>query len=253
MGHPNMSTSLINKVSIWAKNAQFWLMPGVCVVCQQPTGTNVDLCAACRRSLVGLESPCTGCALPLPPGDYTGTLCGKCQAPLRLVHRTTAGFAYQAPVAGLIGQFKYQGKLQHGRVLTDLLLEDIRSSYEPTALPQLLLPIPLHPARLRERGYNQALLMAQQLGSALQIPVAHDVLQRVINTSAQQGLSARERKHNLRRAFALASRVQLQDLASIALIDDVVTTMSTVRELACLIRNNVESELAIHVWCLARA
>jgi ComF family protein len=248
-----MSTSLIDKVSIWAKNAQFWLMPGVCVVCQQLSGASVDLCPKCRASLVALELPCTACALPLPPGDYTRSLCGTCQDPGRLIYQTLAGFAYQPPVAGLIGQFKYQGKLQHGRVLTDLLLEDIRRSYASTSLPQLLLPVPLHPARLRERGYNQALLMAQQLGGALQIPVVHDVLQRVINTSAQQGLSARERKHNLRRAFALTSSFPLQDLASIALIDDVVTTMSTVTELARLIRTTVGTELAIHVWCLARA
>jgi ComF family protein len=248
-----MSTSLINKVSIWAKNAQFWLMPGVCIACHQPSRRSVDLCEDCLASLVELENPCTGCALPLPPGDFTGTLCGKCQDHDRLIQQTVAGFAYYPPVGGLIGQFKYQGKLQYGRVLTDLLLEEIRCSYHSAVLPQLLLPVPLHPSRLRERGYNQALLMAQQLGKVLQIPVAHDVLDRVRNTAAQQGLSARERKQNLRRAFALSSRAPLQDLTSIVLIDDVVTTMSTVRELARLIKRRVPTELAIHVWCLARA
>ena len=228
-------------------------MPGVCIVCQQLSGRAVDLCVACHAALVAPENPCAGCALPLPPGDFNGSLCGKCQDSARLIHRTTAAFAYQAPVAGLIGQFKYHGKLQNGRVLTDLLLEKLRDCYEPATLPELLLPVPLHPARLRERGYNQALLIAQQLGRALQIPVAHNVLGRVINTAAQQGLSARERKQNLRRAFAMTAADRLQELSSIALIDDVGTTMSTVRELARLIRNTTKAELPIHVWCLARA
>jgi ComF family protein len=111
----------------------------------------------------------------------------------------------------------------------------------------------LHPARLRERGYNQALLMSQQLGKALQIPVCHDVLHRVLNTPAQQGLNARERKQNLRSAFALRSTADLHELGSVVLIDDVVTTMSTTREIARLIRSKTHPQQAIHVWCLARA
>jgi ComF family protein len=248
-----MSTNVIDKVSIWAKNAQFWLMPGVCVVCRQASGTDMDLCAACRKRFVVLEKPCQACALPLPDGDFTGSLCGACLDADRLIQQTVSAFAYQPPVAGLIGQFKYKEKLQYGRILTQLLVDELRDRHHTPELPQLLLPVPLHPARLRERGFNQALLIAQQLGKALQIPVAHDVLQRVINTSAQQGLNARERKQNLRRAFALNAPAGLQELQSVALIDDVVTTMSTVRELARLLRAKAHPDLAIHVWCLARA
>ncbi len=253
VGHPDMSTSLINKVSIWAKNAQFWLMPGTCIACQRVSHSAVDLCSACLGRFAAPENPCTGCALPLPVDDLGATLCGKCLDSTRQIQRTIAGFAYRAPVAGLIGQFKYKGKLQHGRVLTDLLLEEIRLGYPVASLPQLLLPVPLHPARLRERGYNQALLMAQQLGKTLRIPVNHDALKRVLNTAAQQGLSARERKQNLRRAFALAPQHSFDRVTSIALIDDVVTTMSTVSELARLIKKRIDPAPEIHVWCLARA
>jgi ComF family protein len=250
---PDMSTSLINKVSSWAKNAQFWLMPGVCIACQRPSGRTVDLCAACRSSFVALEKPCIGCALSMPDGDFTGPLCGKCLDSDRLIYQTVAAFAYQPPLAGLIGQFKYREKLQHGRVLTDLLLDEIRARYQSAELPQLLMPVPLHPARLRERGYNQALLIAQHLGKALHIPVAHDMARRVVDTSAQQGLNARERKQNLRGAFALKPVAELAQLTSVVLIDDVVTTMSTAREIARLIRIKTHPKLAIHVWCLARA
>ena len=248
-----MSTNLINKVSIWAKNAQFWLLPSVCILCHQPGANHVDLCATCHATFGAPENPCSGCALTLPPGEFNGTLCGKCQDHERPIHQTLAAFTYQPPVAGLIGQFKYRGKLQHGRVLTDLLLAEIRRNYPPSQLPQLLLPIPLHYSRLRERGYNQALLMARQLGKALQIPMAHNVLERTLNTAAQQGLSATERKRNLRRAFVVKTPNQLEGMTSIALIDDVVTTMSTVTELARLIKRKVPTDLAIHVWCIARA
>lgn len=247
-----MSTKLMDKVSSWAKNAQFWLLPGVCIVCRLATGKEEDLCTACRARFVTLENPCTGCALPLPDSGFTSTFCGKCQKEDRLIRQTVAAFAYQPPLAGLIGQFKYGEKVQHGRVLTELLLAEVRIRYRSLALPQLLMPVPLHPKRLRERGYNQALLMARQLGKALQICVTHDVLCRVSNTPAQQGLNARERKQNLRQAFALKAPAKLHELSSVALVDDVVTTMSTVKELARVIRR-AHPYLEIHVWCLARA
>jgi len=111
----------------------------------------------------------------------------------------------------------------------------------------------LHPIRLRERGYNQALLIAQQLGAALGIPVLPNLLQRVRHTAAQQGLNAKQRKRNLRGAFALAPNALDLGYSSVVIIDDVVTTMSTVAELARLLHKHSHTELQVHVWCLARA
>jgi ComF family protein len=165
--------------------------------------------------------------------------------------RTVAAFAYAEPVSALIGSFKYQAALQHGRVLGALLGEHLRDEYRDLPLPALILPVPLHPARLRERGFNQALVLARQLGADLGIPVASEGLGRVRQTPPQQGLSARERKRNLRGAFRVNTEYALP--GSIALVDDVVTTMSTMHELARVIRRAHPAVPDLHVWCLARA
>lgn len=177
-------------------------------------------------------------------------MCGRCLGRERRIARTIAAFAYEAPVPDLIAGFKYHGALQHGRVLGDLLLPALRAEYQGAPLPDLLLPVPLHPARLRERGFNQALVLARQLGAALQVPVAAEALVRARHTPAQQGLSAKERKRNLRGAFEL--RADLGKVAAIALVDDVVTTMSTMHEIVRVLWR-ARPQLDVHVWCLARA
>jgi ComF family protein len=164
--------------------------------------------------------------------------------------RTVAGFAYAEPASSLVAAFKYRASLQHGRVLGDLLAARLRESYAGQGFPALLVPVPLHPERLRERGFNQALVLARQLGRILQIPVAPEALLRVRRTPAQQGLSAARRKRNLRGAFQL--QADLHACRSIALVDDVVTTMSTLHEIARVVRRQ-NPELELHAWCLARA
>lgn len=165
--------------------------------------------------------------------------------------RTVAAFGYTEPVSPLIAAYKYRGALQVGRVLGDLLLERVTQAYRGQALPQLLLPVPLHSSRLRERGFNQALVLARQLGKGLDVPVSPDALARVRQTPPQQGLSAAARKRNLRGAFRL--QTELTAVTSIALIDDVVTTMSTAHELARVLRRQCGGNLELHLWCLARA
>lgn len=248
-----MSTNLQAKVSRWLHLVQFWLLPGTCIACRKPSDRSFDLCAGCEAGLARIDLPCRGCALPLPPGRHQSRLCGTCLRPRRPIRQMVAGFAYEDPVRTLIGHFKYHGKLQHGRVLTTLLEAAIREYYADSPLPQLLLPVPLHTSRLRERGFNQAMLMARQLGKSFAIPVAPQVLQRQRRTPPQQGLSARERKRNLRAAFGIEHGASLDDIHCVALIDDVVTTMSTVSALARLLHRHCDHPLTVHVWCLARA
>jgi ComF family protein len=248
-----MSTNPLVIVYKWLLSGQFNLLPGVCVVCRAATQRQLDLCRDCQRSFKRHLLPCPGCAMPLPPGAAPNTRCGSCLLHDRGIYRTEAAFAWAEPVSGLISGFKYQGHLQHGRVLGSLLAEQLAGCYQPHELPELLVPVPLHPARLRERGFNQSLLLARQLGAALAIPVASDLVARVARTPPQQGLSAQERRRNLRRAFHVSQTLQLQQFHSIALVDDVVTTMSTTRELARVLRRHGRDDLAIHVWALARA
>ena len=195
----------------------------------------------------------TTCVYPVSSHFLPSSIpAGPAPCPCRRVP-IQAAFAYTEPVSTLITRFKYQASLQHGSVLGTLLLEQLRKDYRTQPLPDLLIPVPLHPVRLRERGFNQALVLARQLGEGLQIPVAHNLLERVRQTQPQQGLSARERKRNLRRAFRLQHAAIPESCNSVALIDDVVTTMSTVHELARVLRHDCTHNLEVHVWCIARA
>ncbi len=247
-----MSTRIWNLAYQWLEFVQFRLLPPTCVLCQRAGQPGRDLCLACELALPVLTQPCRGCALPLYAGAGS-TLCGQCLQGHTHVHITVAACRYAEPVSMLITRFKYQRQLAAGRTLTQLLLASIDARYRGHNLPELLLPVPLHPQRLRQRGYNQSLLICRDLGRALHIPVDPAMLQRQRMTPPQQGLSARERRHNLRQAFALASSWQCQRYQRVALIDDVVTTMSTVNEIAQLLQQGREQALEIHLWCLARA
>jgi ComF family protein len=258
-----VSTQGIIKVSQWLNIAQFWLLPPTCVLCGKRGLPQLDLCQSCWESLPQLPAVCPGCALPLPltPSDQSTPLpidtphsplrCGQCLQHGANIHRTVAAFAYTAPISGLISDFKYHRKLAPGRVLSHLLADKLAQHYSPTPLPELLIPVPLHPRRLRERGYNQAALIAGDLSRALAIPMATNVLSRQRLTPPQQGLSAELRKQNLRGAFAMNDAKALQRYQRVAVVDDVVTTMSTVREVARVLRAS-KPELEVHVWCLGR-
>ncbi len=247
-----MSTRLWNSLYQWLEIVQFRLPPPTCVLCQRRGQPLRDLCQPCQQSLPALNQPCPGCALPLPPGTGAA-LCGQCQQGRTRVHTTVAACRYAEPVSALITRFKYQRQLAAGRVLTSLLLDRIHAHYRGHNLPQLLLPVPLHPQRLRERGYNQSLLIARDLSQALRIPLATGLLQRHRRTSPQQGLSARERRHNLRNAFALSQTWTSNHYQCVALVDDVVTTMSTINEIVSVLQRGGERPPEIHLWCLARA
>lgn len=246
-----MSTGFMESSYRWLNFVQFCLLPPTCVLCQRPGQYQLDLCRSCQQALPRNPNTCLGCALPLPPAA-DGLHCGQCQQAAPLVHTTLAAFRYDDPVSQLVGQFKYQRRLVAGRVLGAGLADVVQAHYRHLPWPEVLLPVPLHPHRLRERGYNQSLLIARDLSRALQIPLTINALCRIRPTPPQQGLKADERRRNLQGAFALAPGWN-HHWQRVALIDDVVTTMSTVREIARILQLNGGTGLEIHVWCLARA
>jgi len=250
---PNMSTKLLLKAYEWANSAHFSLLPGVCVNCKCLSGRRFDLCTDCEQLLATITRPCPSCALPLPPETNPALPCGSCLLHHSPIDRIEAPFAWAEPVSSLVSGFKYEGHLQQGRVLATLLANHLRARYSASALPALLVPVPLHPARLRQRGFNQSVLLARQLGQQLCIPVAADLVSRIARTPPQQGLGAAERKRNLRNAFRVERPQLLRNCHSLALIDDVVTTMSTVQELAEVVCRHGAADMGLHVWALARA
>ena len=158
---------------------------------------------------------------------------------------------YEHPVDDLIRRLKYQGALANARVLGVLLAQAVEERAD--ALPRLLVPVPLHVARLRERGFNQAAALARYAGRMLELPVAFHAVRRVRDTPSQTALDMAERHRNVRDAFAVTSARAARRLAEaehVAIVDDVVTTGSTVNELRGVL--SAAGVRRVEVWAAAR-
>lgn len=225
-----------------------WTFPRrVCLLC----GARADagerlLCQACEADLPWLGGRCPRCALSLPGH---GLDCGGClRQPPAFAH-TEAPWHYGFPVDSLISAFKHRGDRVLGHLLGQLLARHLQQAYAAgLERPERLVPVPLARRRLRQRGFNQAELLARWLSHDLRLPVAH-ALQRPLETPPQQGLDAAARKRNLRHAFAVVPGNDLQG-QHLALVDDVLTTGATADALARqLLRAGARR---VDVYCLAR-
>lgn len=221
------------------------LLPARCLLCGGAGEAGRDLCAGCRSDLPRNHSCCARCALPLAGA---AAQCGECLRREPSFSGAWAPFRYGHPLNLLEARFKFRRDLAAGRVLSELLVESARC--EPSLpLPQRLLCVPLHASRLRERGFNQALELARPLARALDIPLDLQLLRRVRPTAAQTGLDASERRRNLRGAFAVVESAAIPD--HVAILDDVMTTGSTLNECARVLRRAGVGK--VDVWALARA
>ncbi|QBQ13928.1 MULTISPECIES: ComF family protein [unclassified Pseudomonas] len=239
-----MHCQLENKheVYIWLKSNQ------TCLVCDESSGTADPVCSACETELPWLMEHCEVCALPLPA---TGLVCGQCLKQPAAFKQVVAPWTYSFPIDSLISRFKHQARWPLGHLLAHLLGQFLQHRYEDAALarPDCLLPVPLARKRLRERGFNQAAMLARWLNEDLNILWDEHLLSRPRETVAQQDLDARTRKRNLHQAFALADDAQVKG-RHLALIDDVLTTGATASSLARLLMDAGARQ--VDVYCLAR-
>ncbi|MEW5837535.1 MAG: ComF family protein [Pseudomonadota bacterium] len=217
-------------------------MPRRCLLCGLPAG-EAQLCAGCEADLprVGLACPCCGIAVP------TAGLCAECLQHPPGFSATLAPLAYSGTARYLVTQFKYQRRLSCAQPLVHALLQAAQAREDD--LPQALLPVPIHPSRLSERGFNQSLELARPLGKALGIAVLPDALRRVRATVPQNQLAEDERIANVRGVFALRDGVTLPE--HVAIVDDVLTTGATARELTRVLRKHGCKR--VEVWCASRA
>lgn len=222
------------------------LFPYDCLLCQLPSNCNKAICDACESELPWLGAHCRQCALPLPPGS-SAIRCGQCLKRPPAFARCLCPLRYDFPVGGLINQFKHHGQLAAGALLGELWLEACHDRME-AAQPDLLVPVPLHWRRRWRRGYNQAELLAEQWSSALKIPMAR-AAKRSQGTAAQQGLSASQRRRNLRGAFSVTRPADLSG-KHLAVVDDVLTTGATAHSLAAILTRC--GACRVDIWCLAR-
>ena len=229
----------------WKRLLQSLLFPVHCRLCAVRTGTAVSLCPDCSADLPWLESACHQCGCALPAGDDQ-LLCGACQQRPPLFDTTTAILQYRPPVDYLVQRLKFSGELAIAPLLSELLALQVCSRED--SLPGLIVPVPLHPSRLRERGFNQATEIARLLGKKLHLPVNHRLCKRTRKTDTQSLLPVKIRHWNVRNAFAVTGEIPARH---IAIVDDVMTTGHTVNELArALKRAGAER---VEVWVIARA
>lgn len=228
----------------WLVNIQDWLLPSLCPACGT-TAEKGQLCLGCTQTLPLLGNACPCCAKPYEHAHIHGE-CGACQKRPPAFERSIALFRYAAPVDHFIRQLKFNRQLGLARLLGRYLAS--RVTNEPR--PDRIIPVPLHRARLRERGYNQALEIARPLGRALDVPIDFRNLQRVRATLPQTGLAVAARRKNVRDAFRLrdADSVRGQFLV---LVDDVMTTGSTAQAAAQCLRAAGADK--IEIWVVARA
>lgn len=219
------------------------LLPARCLLCSANGVHDKDLCDACRSDLQHNLLACARCALPL---EQNAGLCGHCLKREPPFTSAFVPFCYSPPLDQLERRFKFAGDLAAGRLLAQLFIE--RYSQQHSAMPSLLIPVPLHMSRLRARGYNQALELARPIARQFGIPLNSQILQRIRATPAQTGLDARVRRRNLRDAFNVTTHASLP--SHIALFDDVMTTGSTLRECALALQR--AGAQCVSVWAIAR-
>jgi ComF family protein len=232
-----------------------------CVLCDMVTA-GMDLCPACLEDLPWMSVCCRYCGLPmLPPqlplvgleaeGPEPGSLPAGCAGCSRKAHKfdhCLSALLYAYPVDQLIMALKFRRRRSLSRVLGELLAITAAEAFRSTqAVPDFLLPVPLHRLRLITRGYNQAAEIAICLGNDLGLPVREDVVTRVLPTAAQSGLTRTQRFKNLRSAFRVNSSLTGK---RIAIVDDVFTTGATVGELTAMLRRAGAAE--VYVWTVAR-
>jgi ComF family protein len=222
---------------------------------------NQCICDACVSELPWLEKQCQQCAVPLA----TDALCPDCQSKPPAFRRCISAFTYQAPIDNIILRFKKDPYAAEIKQLTALLAERILRSYQPTgkeleqktALPELVIPMPLHWRKIAHRGFNQSQIIGNLLSNYFlyeyktPLKVHSDICQRTSNSQAQHTLDKKQRARSVRDAFSVGagSGFSLKG-KTVAILDDVVTTGATANALASTVINAGADQ--VDIWSLAR-
>lgn len=265
-------------VDHWLQRLGQALCPPRCLVCGERGADGRDLCPPCTAALPWNRSACATCAVPLPrhgpdgagvrlassgtapwPADDGATLllprdvapllparqrCGACLRQAPALDAAHAAFVYAAPLDRLLPRFKFRRDLAAGRLLSQAMA----AAFAGLPRPDALVPVPLHGARLRSRGYDQALELARLLASPLGLRVRDDLLRRLRDTAPQSTLDARRRHGNLRGAFGVRDGASVP--AHVALVDDVMTTGATLHAAADALRR--AGVARVDAWVCAR-
>jgi len=231
----NLITTILNKCLNLAQSG----LPQSCLLCGGRVVGSM-LCTGCEADMPHLpRARCPQCALP----SADGAICGHCLRRPPAFARTVAVYGYAFPLDALVKHCKYGGALE----VTDWFADRLTAELAGAPPPDLIVPMPLHPTRLAERGFNQAAEIARRLARRLEIPWSPEGCRRIRDTPPQAGLELKARRRNLRGAFTCDL-----DLTGkcVALVDDVMTSGASLDELAKVVRKAGAAE--VHAWVVAR-
>lgn len=234
------------------KNILSHIIPHRCIVCKAFANNSEpplnpyapNMCSECRQALPELKYACAKCCQPI----HIGELCGKCITESHYFDIVYCAYAYNFPIDKLIHQIKYGDKPEMIRCLGDLLIDHIHQHRDIRTPPELLIPVPSHPSRIRQRGFNQSLELTKHLSSKLNITFLRHSIAKCKATSPLASLNLKKRQVAIRNSFRVKQPVNAKH---VAIVDDVMTSGATASELArTLKRDGVKY---VEVWCIARA
>ena len=246
--------ALLDRVKPWVDATLNFLYPPVCHLCQRERATAAEgyVCSSCWTGKDGVRfivPPfCSRCGLPFEGAITISFECSNCQdLDLQFRSARSAVFATKS-VMEVIHRFKYQRALWFDAFLGELLIRQA----EPILRCEnwdMIIPVPLHAVKLREREFNQAEVLARRLGPAVRVPIVTNLLKRVQPTRTQTQLTRQERAANVRGAFAMVRGKKLNG-EKIILLDDVLTTGATTSACAKVLRRAGAGDVC--VWTVAR-
>jgi len=213
------------------RNGLNWLVPRKCIRCKD-TAAQEDhpCCSACYELLPFQPHCCAQCGQVFAADS---DFCGRCLAKPPPFDACFCPFEYEEPIAGQIRDFKYNQRPELANTLAQLLTYEIEANMIDR--PELIIPVPLHLKRLRQRGYNQSALLAKALGKRLNITVNCKVIKKHKPSAPQAQLTFRQRASNLNGCF---EQQMLISENSVAILDDVYTTGATAAEIAKILKQN---------------
>ena len=208
------------------------ILPPTCHICRSfiPDAGTLHICPTCRDQLPLVTSPlCPLCGIPFI-GIGNNHRCGRCLSTPPHFDAARAHFLYEGPIRDLIHSFKYNHLTHLRSPLALMTLEGVHAFLTAQDI-HLIVPVPLHRSRLRQRGFNQAVLLGRVIARDLSLPMVPDALIRTRQTEPQMQLSAAERRVNVQGAFSV-KKTECVAGKGVLLLDDVMTTGSTMNECA---------------------
>ena len=244
-------SAFTDSLKSWLNAGLGFVYPEVCQLCGAARATPVEgyVCGGCRAKVRFIQPPfCERCGRPFAGDITTPFECAECRGTERHFQSARSAVVARDPVLEAIHRYKYQRALWFEPFLAELLIRAAGPEFAERK-PQMIVPVPLHPAKQREREFNQAERLADRLSAATQVPLNRRLLRRVAPTRTQALLSRPERLANVRNAFAMRDGQRLNG-ECVVVLDDVFTTGATTGACAKVLANAGAGE--VYVWTVAR-